>query len=404
MLCLRCSVAGLCFLASSAAAQGLSIHEAVQRALHSPIASGEDSRVDAARGAVRQAGLGPNPKLYLQSEDLRPWSDSFDFSTQTENYGYLGQTIEVDGKRGKRVQVASARLRQASAERALRLRQLSASVVSAYWNAVSLGRIAELLADDLKTVDEMVEYHQKRVEAGAMRGVDLLRMRIERDRLALALDVAKRDATEARLELFKQMGTVATEEPLTDTMDVIATPPVVDLQVAFRQRPEIEAAEAAVAAAEADLKLQKANGVPDPDLFGGYKRNNGDNTAYAALQIPLPVRNRNQGEVERARATVTAAQTALQAARARIAIEVRQAQASYDAQEKSVRQTLPALRQHAQQNLDIITEAYRIGGVDLLRFLDAERTRFDVEVSAVRTMAQLQQSAAQLQLAYGVQP
>ena len=62
------------------------------------------------------------------------------------------------------------------------------------------------------------------------------------------------------------------------------------------------------------------------------------------------------------------------------------------------------MREHARQNLQINTEAYRIGGIDLLRFIDAERTEFDVEVSAVRTLMQLQQSAVQLQLAYGVQP
>ena len=81
-----------------------------------------------------------------------------------------------------------------------------------------------------------------------------------------------------------------------------------------------------------------------------------------------------------------------------------QAQAAFDAQQKIVNQTLPDIRAHAQQNLDIITEAYRIGGVDLLRFIDAERTKFDVEISAARALAQLQQSAVQLQLAYGVQP
>jgi len=302
------------------------------------------------------------------------------------------------------VLVAKARLRQASADRALRLRQIAGSVTGAYWNAVSLKRVADLLTDDLKAVDGMVEYHQKRVEGGAMRGVDLLRMQIERDRLKLALQVAQRDAAQARLELFRLMGTSATEESLTDNIDTPPLTPPVELQTVLRQRPEMEAAEAAVATAEADVKLQKANGVPDPDVFAGYKRNNGDNTGYAALQIPLALRNRNQGEVDRARASLVAAQAQLRAMQAQITIEVQQAQANYEAQVKTVRETLPELRVHAQQNLDIVSEAYRLGGVDLLRFIDAERTKFEVEVSAARALSQLQQSAVQLQLAYGVQP
>jgi len=388
----------------STAQTTLSLHDAIQRALQSAAVQVADAHVDEARGSVRQAGLRPNPRLYLQSEDLRPWADNFSFPTQTEDYGYLGQTFELAGKRGKRVELATARLQQAETERSLRIRQIAAAVSTAYWNAVSLQRISELLADDLNAVDEMVRYHKERVDNGAMKGVDLLRMQIERDRLAIALAGAQRDAAQGRLEVFRQMGVEASSATLSDSLDSMPQAAATDLQTALLQRPEIAAAQNAVKAAEADLKLQKANGVPDPDILGGYKRNNGDNTLYASLQIPLPFRNRNQGEVERARASVTAAKASLIAAQMQVSIEVQQAQAAFESQQKIVRETLPDMRAHAQQNLDIITEAYRLGGIDLLRFIDAERTKFDVEVSAVRALAQLQQSAIQLQLAYGVQP
>lgn len=402
---LRCAaVACLVMAAGHLSGQGLTVNDAVQRALRSPRVARADAVVQEAAGGVRQAGLGPNPRLYVQSEDLRPWADNFDFGSKTEDYGYIGQSFEVDGKRRKRVSVAKARLRQASANRALELRQLAASVITTYWSAVELKRVADLLEDDLKAVDDMVEYHRKRVDAGAMRGVDLLRMQIERDRLKLTYDAAQRDAQQARLELFKSMGTAPTEEPLTSNVEAEPVPLVIDPQLALQQRPEMEAAQAAVDAAEADVALQKANGVPDPDVFGGYKRNNGDNTAYASLQIPLPVRNRNQGEIERARASLAAAQAALRVTQAQILIEVQQAQANLAAQSRTVKESLPQLRQHAAENLDLVSQAYRLGGVDLLRFLDAERTRFDVEVSAIRALSQLQQSAAQLQLASGVQP
>lgn len=382
----------------------LSLHDAIQRALTSANVQVADARVAEVRGGVRQASLRPNPRLYLQSEDLRPWADDFSFSTQTEDTGYVGQTLELAGKRNKRVELANARLQQAEAERAVRVRQIIAAVGTAYWNAVSLQRISELLVDDLKAVDEMVRYHKLRVDNGAMKGVDLLRMQIERDRLVIALATAQRDAAQARLEVFRQMGVASEATTLSEDLDAIPQPALVDVQTALTQRPEIAAAQNAVKAAEADLKLQKANGVPDPDVLGGYKRNNGDNTLYTALQIPLPFGNRNQGEVERARASITAAKASLVATQTRISVEVQQAQAAFESQQKLVHETLPDMRARAQQNLDIVTEAYRLGGIDLLRFIDAERTKFDVEVSAARALAQLQQSAIQLQLAYGAQP
>ena len=84
--------------------------------------------------------------------------------------------------------------------------------------------------------------------------------------------------------------------------------------------------------------------------------------------------------------------------------EITEAEQTYAAQQHLVQQVLPTLRAHTKQNLAITSEAYRLGGVDLLRYIDAERTSFDVEVSALRTLANLQQYAAALQLAYGVQP
>ena len=47
-----------------------------------------------------------------------------------------------------------------------------------------------MLEEDLHAVDEIVRYNKERVDAGAMRGIDLIRVQIEqaRDALAVTLD------------------------------------------------------------------------------------------------------------------------------------------------------------------------------------------------------------------------
>ena len=95
----------------------LSLHEAIQASEDSPQAHEGQDRIDAARGSVLQAGLRPNPRLYLQSEDLRPWADNFDFPNETEDYAYLGQLFELGGKRARRLEVTKANVRQAEADR-----------------------------------------------------------------------------------------------------------------------------------------------------------------------------------------------------------------------------------------------------------------------------------------------
>ena len=383
----------------------LSLRDAIQQSQTSPQARIGQDQVDEARGSVVQAGLRPNPRLYLQSEDLRPWGDNFDFPNATEDYAYVGQLLELGGKRSRRLEVAKADVLQAEANQRLLNQQIAGRVAAAYWAAVTGVGIERLLGEDLHAVDEIVRYNKERVDAGAMRGIDLIRVQIERDRLLLALEAAKRQTVLNRIELYRQIGrTPAPDVTFSDSLDSTAPLKTVSLTDVLAARADVAAARESVAVAEADLRLQRAIAVPDLDLLGGYKRNSGDNTAYINLQIPLPFRNRNQGEVARAEASVRLAKDRLQQLELSVSAEVAAAQEAYTHQQAVVRDILPDIRARAKQNLAIMDDAYRTGGVDLLRYLDAERTAFDVEATALRTLAEFQQAGLRLQLAYGVQP
>lgn len=384
---------------------GLSLHAAIEQAQTSPQAREAQDLVDASRGGVTQAGLRPNLRLYLQSEDIRPWADNFSFANQTEDYGEIAQLLEPGGKRSRRLGVAQAIVRRSEAERVLLLQQIAGRVAAAYWSVVASEGIARLLEEDMRTVDAIVLYNKERVQAGAMRGVDLLRVQIERDRLELSLAAARREALLTRIELFKEMGREPNSEvKLTDSLDTLNAIQTQTPASVLLNRADVTVAHEAAAAAEAEIKLQLAQRVPDVDIFGGYKRNSGTNTLYTALQIPLPFANRNQGEIERARANLRAAQDRVQQLELTVRADVTAAEQAYASQQRIVREVLPEMRARAKQNLTIMDDAYRTGGVDLLRYLDAERTAVDVEVTALRTLAEFQQAGLRLQLAYGVRP
>ncbi len=400
-------------LSSTASAQDkikLSLHDAIQQAQTGPLAREGQDRVDAAHGGITGAALRPNPRIYLSSEDIQPWNKSFNFADNTEDFGYLGQTFEFGGKRSSRLGLARATFAQTESERTLLLQQIAARVAAAYWTAVASQGVVSLLEQDMQAVDRIVSYNQERVQAGATRGVDLIRVQIERDRLQLALEGARRDVTLSLIDLYKQIG----QEPqtnlsqpnieLTDRLESSAAIKTQEVATVLAARADIAVARDAVAVAEANLKLQHSLGVADVDVLAGYKRNTGTDTLYTSVQIPLNFRNRNQGEVERARATVRLQQDSLLRLQLSVKADVMAAQEAYNHQQKIVNDVLPAMRARASQNLAIMDDAYRTGGVDLLRYLDAERTEFDIEVSALRTLAEFQQAAVRLQIAYGVQP
>lgn len=405
-----CVVAGVCVLCAlvppvAPGQQTLTLHDAIVAGLGSPNARISEEQVGVAQGQVHQAALRPNPRLYLQSEDIHPWDSNFSFPDNTEDYGYLGQSIEVDGKRGKRIALANANLHRSEAEHTLRTRQIAASVAAAYWMAVADEHIAQLLRQDIAEVDAMVRYNKDRVTAGATRGVDLIRMQIERDRIYLSLQAAERDADLARIDLGRKIGMrLPANVKLTDDISVADQLPAIDLATALAQRADVAVAREEVAAAKADLKLQHALAVPDPDIFAGYKRDVGINTAYGGLQILLPIFNRNQGEVARAEAQLRVARASLEQTELMVRADIEAAEENYIRESAIVRDTLPPMRDRAGQNLTILREAYRTGGVDLLRYIDAERTGIDAEVTAVRTLADFHQAVLRLQLALGVQP
>jgi cobalt-zinc-cadmium efflux system outer membrane protein len=383
----------------------LTLHNAIEQAESSPLAHQGQDQIDAAHGMARQAGLRPNPRLYIQSEDLRPWASGFGFANNTEDYGYVGQTFETGGKRARRIDVANAGIRRTEAEQELLRQQIAGRVASAYWAAVASARTVKLLENDMTVADDMVRYHKERVDAGAMRGADLLRMQIERDRLAMALDAARRDMTLTRMELFRQMDRPPDPQvQLSSPIDDLTPIPSQNIDTVLASRADLDAAREAVAEAQAAVKLQKAMAVPDLDLLGGYKRNSGANTAYGAVQIQLPFSNRNQGEVQRAEANLHLAQDQFQQVEMAIRADVASAEEGYARQRDIVEHVLPDMRSRAQQNLAIMSDAYKTGGIDLLRYIDAERTAIDVEVSALRSLADFQQSALKLTLAYGARP
>ena len=397
-----------CFFASVASGQvasRLSVHDAIQHAQAGPLAREGQDRVDAAHGLITGAGLRPNPRLYLSSEDIQPWNKNFSFANNTEDYGYLGQLIEFGGKRSSRLGLARAAVTQTESERTLLLQQIAGRVSAAYWTAVTSQGIVSLLEQDMKAVDQIVAYNKERVAAGATRGVDLIRVQIERDRLQLALEAAQRDAVLSRIDLFRQMG----QEPranveLTDRLDSSAPIQMQAVATTLAARADVAVARDAITIARSNLKLQRSLGVADIDVLAGYKRNSGADTLYSSVQIPLNFRNRNQGEVERAQATVRLQQDRLIQLELAARTDIYAAQESYIRQQKIVHEVLPDMRARASQNLSIMDDAYRTGGADLLRYLDAERTAFDIEVSALRTQAEFQQTAVRLQIAYGVQP
>jgi outer membrane protein, heavy metal efflux system len=368
------------------------------------------ARVSAAEGMKTQAGLIPNPVLTLTSENTPLGSQPFQFARDTDDYAYISQTLELGGKRGRRVALAGEKVAQATLEGEIAMRRLLARVANAYWAAEGAARARDLYRREVATLDQIVEYNRARVGKGATAAAELIRIKLESYRLEAQARAAEQQATRAVIGLYQEMG--ANDFPTTvdfaDRLEALGQIRIPSIETVLRERPEMRLAHETVKQAQANLKLQHANAMIDPDLIVGYKRWSGSapqytglNTLYFGMQVPLPLFNRNQGQIAAADAELRAAKSALAAQELAVRAEVAAAADDYQMRRAALLQIMPGMNADAAETFSIAAGAYRLGAADILRFLDAERARIETEVLFVQTLTQYHQSAVNLELATG---
>lgn len=334
----------------------------------------------AREGLVRQAGFRPNPTLSVQTENWRAWgSPGFQVGDQIDAFLFASQRIETAGKRRKRV--ASAEADRAVAERETELVRwrISRAVTRAWWQAWAAAERVRSLAGAVETAEELVRYQRARVEQGAAAEVELVRVRVERERAAAELVMAELAAERARIELLGAMGVepagadFALREP-----DSPPGPPAGDIDawtaLAFQQRPEVKVQRAVVAGAESDIVVEQAAARPDVTPYVGYKRANGFNTLVGGLSVPLTIFDRNQGATAASTARHEAERERLRAVQAQVRAEVAAAAETVERRAELLGSLEQRVVAGAEEAYQISLAAYREQAMELVSLLDTQRS------------------------------
>ncbi len=294
---------------------------------------------------------------------------------------------------------------RAEADLNLARREIVLRVKIAYWAARGSQEILDILKSTIDNFRKIIDYNAAQFSQGAIAEQDLLRVRLEAERLQIA-QAAVIEAGRDRAELLRQLGqsgltAVTLTEPFAPADGV--TP--LGLDQALANRAEIRAA---VEQARANARLQDVNARPDMNLLAGYKRTelpdtiNGVNTAIVTFRITLPVADRNQGNRLAAEAEVRRQEQLLAEAEAQARADYAGALDEYQLRRNEVDNALAALRTHAADISAIANAAYAAGGVDLLRLLDAERARLDADLIWARGIVDYRQSIVRLEAAEGI--
>jgi cobalt-zinc-cadmium efflux system outer membrane protein len=389
----------------------LTLSQAVEMAVaRHPAIPAAAARMSAAEALQRQAGLRPNPAVTFESENWRAWSKpAFEPGQDLDLFIFGSQTLETGGKRSRRVDLAGQDYKIAELEKLVLEWKIRQDVRLAFLKALLAQRQLALLEENGRYFEQVIEYHRVRVEQGAMAEANLIRVQLEGERLRLDEQAARAEAERQRIELLRAMGMAESRadfslEEITPAPSLAPTVSGDALLTQAREHlPGFLLGEAALARARTRVELEKSLAKPDWALSFGYKRTAGFNTILAGVSVPLPLFNKNEGNIAAGELEVRRAEYSLREISARIAADISSALAGAQRRQEMLARMQKGILGQAEESLRISLAAYQEGGSDLLRLLDAQKVRNEVQLLYARTQMEYMISLAELENAVGVE-
>jgi cobalt-zinc-cadmium efflux system outer membrane protein len=403
-------------VAGAQPARDLNVDEWVALAMaNNPELRAARAELEAAAARVQQAGLRPNPMLDLGGQK----------AISPDNNLSVGLTVPLDlnGRKEGRVGVAEREVDVRRAQIAERERRLRADVQMKAGDVLAARRTLSVTDELLRANRQALTLVEARVRQGAAPALDENLMRVEVNRLEAGrlMQASRIDVTVLQL---KALAGAPPDEPVELRGDLLSPtiPPnrAEALGRSVEQRPDVRAARAEVAVAQAKLRKEQAEGRWDASVNVGYQRQDfgfnlkglTDSGSTRQIQdvfhyfgggltITLPVRNRNEGNVAAASAETTAAERRREFSELIARQEVAAALAQYEAARRSVELYERGVREVARANVDVVRQSYGLGRATLLDVIAEQRRYIEVENGYTDVLRQAWDAGVDVERAIG---
>jgi cobalt-zinc-cadmium efflux system outer membrane protein len=375
--------------------QGITEAELVMRALASnPTLQAQRQQIDRAKGEVTQARLRKNPTLTLGGlKEVNGSDNRFNID------GSL--PLELYGRRARRTEVAQSKQDATEQSVADQERLLTAEVRKRFGAALASIRNLLFIEQLLEANRDFLRLMEDRVRAGAAPSLDADETRVEVNRIE-SLRIDYQAKAEVALLSLKEAAGIDPGETirLKGALELVRFDYDQKqlLQLAMAHRPDLAVQRANEALANAELRLDRAEGKPDASVFGGYERPNSGfaqeafnaagnlspirqtfNYATFGLNINLPLFNRNQGAAVADTAAMQAARSQLAAVDLNLRHEVTQNLIRFNGAQARVEVYRSGVRDQAAHNLEVVRQTYSYGRTTLLDVIAEQRRYIDIE-------------------------
>ena len=378
-----------------------------QLALESnPTAKAAQAVIDAARGRARQAGAWPNPTAGYTGEEITRRGSA---DPRGEHGFFVEQTIPLFGKLSLGRAVFERAADEATARADLQRQRILSSVRALFYEVLTTERRIEVHERLAALGSEATGVTAQLFNVGAADRPDFLESEIETRRVQLELNGARNQLFALRQQLAAVVGVPeAATRPLAGSIDQVIPELERDatLQALIERSPQVQAARAAIARAQAQTALARRETSPDLFLRGGaaYNREHGEVTGrpigwegQIEAGISIPLFNRNQGGIAAARAEETVAQAEL--TRLQLALRAQAASefATYLTAIRSAESFRADILPRAEQAYTLYLARYREMGAAYPQVLVAQRGLFEMAREYLDHLEDAWRSALRLQ-------
>jgi cobalt-zinc-cadmium efflux system outer membrane protein len=314
--------------------------------------------------------------------------------------------VEVRHQGAYRRQGANAALTRTDWEIAFREQTVAIRLLRAFDGLLYRQEKLRLVEENLRLQEEAVQQVTRLVEVGRMRPADLILARTEVADLRAQFGPARTTLAMVRHDFYRTLGVIEEAVAVEDTLEAAPVPgeATVLFQAALERRADLHARQAALAEAEARLRLAVADRYGNPNLGPAYEYDpTRVNLIGVQISVPIPVFNKRQGEIQQRAAERDRAALELRQNEIEIRNELEAALARWrDASawaETYHSQTLPELR----RGMEAIELLFKQGdpSVDVVRLFDVRRRLLKACDGYLDALWETRQAEADLAAAVG---
>ena len=359
--------------------------------------------IDTADAEKLTARLRPNPQVSVGFQGL-PLDFSGNLITE-QQYSYgITQTFELGGKRNKRINAANANSAVAQAQFQMVLWQLTNDLKKKFYTVLLDESLLKLAQENQITFAETIKHTTELFQSGEISGLDLRRLEVEKLKFDTDVANAERDYELAVRDLRVALG----GDYRAMDVEVVGTVDYQPYQFSFSDlrdkalaaRPDLKAAQLTERAADASIRLQDAQRIPDVNLGAGINQVPGGTSNYTfGVGVTLPVYDRNQGERAKALIEKKKAQNHEQLITNQIVSDVDKALVAFEIQKRRVELYRTGVLTRVNEIQNLTEFSLKAGESSTLELLDAIRTRREALAGFYQTLFDYQSSLLDLEFA-----